>query len=178
MLQLCPYCIGENLIPPNISVMQRQLGLAKSGVFNLIFDPFHTYRHSLGGSDVGSPQQSSGGGGGEYHSSQGDSHGFRGLAPLAPNSPYGSYNSPSNSWGDHTQNIYRQGGGGEMGWNSLSPYEQGQRRSSGGSGYAAATAGSPSPGPHGGDQSSWSYGAHDGYDEQWSNQQFPWRTQW
>ena len=62
-----------------------------------------------------------------------------------------------------------------MGWNSSSPYEQGQRRSSGSSAYAAAAVGSPSP--HGGDQSSWSYDAHDGYDEQWSNQQSPWRTQ-
>ena len=64
-----------------------------------------------------------------------------------------------------------------MGWNSLSPYEQEQRRSSGSSGYAAAAAGSPSPGPHGGDQSSWSYGGNGGYDEQWSNQQSPWRKQ-
>ena len=68
-----------------------------------ILDPFHTYRHSLGGSDIGSPQQGSGGG--EYHSSQGDSHGFRGLAPSVANSPYGSYNSPSNSWGT-THRIY------------------------------------------------------------------------
>ena len=75
------------------------------------------------------------------------------------------------AWGDHTQNIYRQGGGGgEMGWNSSSPYEQGHRRSSGGSGYG-------SPSPRGGGQSSWSYGGGGGYDEQWSNQQSPWRTQ-
>ena len=57
-----------------------------------------------------------------------------------------------------------------MGWNSSSPYEQGQRRSSGGSGYG-------SPSPRGGDQSSWSYGGSGGYDEQWSNQQSPWRRQ-
>ena len=56
-----------------------------------------------------------------------------------------------------------------MGWNSSSPYELGQRRSAGGSGYG-------SPSPHGGDQSSWSYdGGGGGYDEQWQNQQSPWR---
>ena len=57
-----------------------------------------------------------------------------------------------------------------MGWNSSSPYEQGQRRSSGGSGYG-------SPSPRVGGQSSWSYGGGGGYDEQWSNQQSPWRRQ-
>ncbi len=102
------------------------------------------HRHSLGGSDISSP-----GGGGEYHSSQGDSHGFRGLAP-SPRSAYGSYNSPSerrSSWG--------QGGREELGWNSSSPHEQRsgysyaeRQRTSGGYG-------SPSPG---GGQSSWSYG--------------------
>ena len=131
-----------------------------------ILDPSHMYRHSLGGNDVGSPQQSSGEGGGEYHSSQGDSHSFRGLAPSS--APSSAYNSPSNSWGDYAQNMNRQGGGGEMGWNSWSPCEQGQRRSSGGSGYG-------SPSPRGGGQSLWSFGG--GYDEQWLNQQSPWRRQ-
>ena len=108
--------------------------------------------------------------------------GFRGLAPSL-SSAYGGggyYNSPShsgnsyNSWArDQPQNVYyRQGeggGGGEMGWNSSSPYEQGQRRSrssGGASGYAASP---------GGGQSSWSYSG--GYDEQWSGQQSPWRRQ-
>ena len=68
--------------------------------------------------------------------------------------------------------YYRQGeegGGGEMGRNSSSPYEQGQRRSRS-SGGASGYAGSP-----GGGQSSWSYSG--GYDEQWSGQQSPWRRQ-
>ena len=109
-----------------------------------MYNALSSFRHSLGGS--GSPQSHRG----EYHSSQGDSHGFRGLAP---GSAYGSYNSPSGStsW-DQPQNTC-----------SPSPYQQR-------SGYTERWR----SGGYGGGQSSW---VSSGYDQQWSSQQAPQRSQ-
>ena len=114
-----------------------------------MYNALSSFRHSLGGS--GSPQSHRG----EYHSSQGDSHGFRGLAP---GSAYGSYNSPSGSpsW-DQPQNTCSPG---ELDWNSSSPYQQR-------SGYTERRR-------YGGGQSSW---VSSGYDQQWSSQQAPQRSQ-
>ena len=117
-----------------------------------MYNALSSFRHSLGGS--GSPQSHRG----EYHSSQGDSHGFRGLAP---GSAYGSYNSPSGSpsW-DQPQNTCSPG---ELDWNSSSPYQQR-------SGYTERWR----SGGYGGGQSSW---VSSGYDQQWSSQQVPQRSQ-
>ena len=81
--------------------------------------------------------------------------------------PGRSYSTPepARRWGNQ---LYRQE---ELGWNSSSPYEQragyAERQRSDGGAYAW----SPSPG---GGQSSHSF---NGYDQQWSSQQSPWRRQ-